>query len=385
MYCSSSALFTKISYTPAITTGSIAALPTAKASKTPPSTSQTSQVANSTSGMMPPASSHSAHSPSTPAIAQDNAQGIARDTVAGIAVGVGAGVALIIAVLLLCKRRRKCIKTGEIVTSQQPTSRRTDGQVNSGLEERCAAGTERTSPETRIPSGLKEGSSSPIQQSSFISPMVGLNARMEAQDNTPHQTHHEIDGVDFTPSLASSNRNASRPIVSSSLNPHRSYNSTPQLYQPYYPGAGSARTSVVSSIRQIQPSGSYGGCSHQTIYSPAAESYVVSPIVGGDRTVHSTTPLMDQWGSGDKASVGERTPQPAATVAGPVNWPSSEHIRSSNRPTSRQGSEQLGEQSVQRSLTSATGGDFKWISPESALQDGYSPDEHEGRLRRGEI
>jgi hypothetical protein len=79
-------------------------------------------------------------------------------------------------------------------------------------------------------------------------------------------------------------------------------------------------------------------------------STVVSPLLSGG--TFSTTPLM---GLNPKPSVGELNPR--ATVEGPLNWP----ILAANRNSSK--------------LTSATGWESKYLSPEMAMSNGFSAGE----------
>lgn len=77
---------------------------------------------------------------------------------------------------------------------------------------------------------------------------------------------------------------------------------------------------------------------------------VVSPLLSGGS--FSTTPLM---GLNPKPSVGEMNPK--ATVEGPLNWP----ILAENRNKSK--------------LTSATGWESRYLSPEMAISNGFSAGE----------
>ncbi|OBT79552.1 hypothetical protein VF21_01352 [Pseudogymnoascus sp. 05NY08] len=77
---------------------------------------------------------------------------------------------------------------------------------------------------------------------------------------------------------------------------------------------------------------------------------VVSPLLSSG--TFSTTPLM---GLNPKPSVGELNPR--ATVEGPLNWP----ILPANRNSSK--------------LTSATGWESKYLSPEMAMSNGFSAGE----------
>ncbi len=216
----------------------------------------------------------------------------------------------------------------------------------------------------------------------YLSPIVRdhLARLAEARDAS---RAHELDAID-TPSTAfpspefDTNHNQSwwnppptRPNSAANPSSRWSVNNAPTEYRAYQPNHNlDNRISELSSIRYVHPSGTQEPpCSSQpgpvspdpNPVSPDPNTFV-SPLIGG---ISPRTPLMNRWHSDDCASVG----QPSATVDGPVNWPSPLYLKS------ERGSGQ--EQGVSRSLTSATGGGAKYISPETAMAEGYSPGREE--------
>ncbi|KFY41578.1 hypothetical protein V494_02916 [Pseudogymnoascus sp. VKM F-4513 (FW-928)] len=83
-------------------------------------------------------------------------------------------------------------------------------------------------------------------------------------------------------------------------------------------------------------------------------STVVSPLLSGNR--FSTTPSMEL---GQKQSAGELNPR--ATIDGPLNWPTVAGNRNSSK------------------LTSATGWESKYLSPEMAISEGFSAGDEVGK------
>lgn len=75
---------------------------------------------------------------------------------------------------------------------------------------------------------------------------------------------------------------------------------------------------------------------------------------------------MDKWHSDDRASVGEMS----ATVDGPINWFSPLHIQP--RPRSNEARD------VAPALVSATGAGSRYVTPEEAMQFGYTAESVEG-------
>lgn len=133
-----------------------------------------------------------------------------------------------------------------------------------------------------------------------------------------------------------------------------------QIQQVVSPSAGAQRTSYPpdSSLsdhnqRAFSANSFSTGATDSNEISPALTSTtfdrnsVVSPLLSGG--MFSTTPLM---GRDPRPSVGDQDPR--ATVQGPLNWP----ILAANRNSS--------------TLTSATGWESKYLSPEMAMSNGFS-------------
>lgn len=355
MYCGSEKLYQTISYTPLVTTGSIAAPPSAlaftTASKDPSATSKTATSAMDTASLNAPIDSKISHTTVPKAAPGDFSAGFSRQMVIGISVGsVAASVAIMALILLLMRKRRQSMNRksnmGSAVLSSTSRSTATDSSASEGHQ-------------------LPEHPTSPFR----ITPAKAHRLSTE-QDRRVHEmeaTHLSSPltaNGRFSPSGPPPNWNAPSPGLNNpGTNMSGGHNST--AYIPYRPGLTishiGSQTSELSSIRHVRPSGSYRDSSTEpsSISSPQGNSYIVSPLLGSE----SHTPLMDQWGSGDNASVGKRSPHPSATVSGPVNWPSPVHNKSTSRPDNGHG--------VRRSLTNATGGGSKWISPESALAHGF--------------
>jgi hypothetical protein len=173
---------------------------------------------------------------------------------------------------------------------------------------------------------------------------------------------YELNGSNPLPSELCSNP-GTKPIFRLSAN-----NSLNGTMANQHPPNHANRTSAISSIRRVRPSSTHElSCAEsnpsdspeplrsESVVSPNSSIYAPTPLVGG------VSPLLNKWQAGDRASVGETS----ATVDGPINWFSPVHIKSRDSSQSRD----VARSSV---VTSATGGDAKYVTPESAMENGYT-------------
>lgn len=350
-YCDSEKLDRTISYTPLITTGSMAASPSMAASTT--STGKTSSGTVDETSSIYPTDHKASETVAPPAIAHGNKSGFTHPAIIGISVGsITGAVAILALILLLMKKRCRDKNENPKLESTVLSSLNTSAQAGSSTH-----GDQQMSQQPKSPYCI-----TPAKAQRLSSEHSHRVHEMEAN----HLSSPPINLGRFSPSGPPPNWDAPPPGPKN-----------PTKYIPYRPGiiSSHASPSEISSIRHVHPSSNYRAYStdSRVISSPIVNSqYVVSPLIGSE----STTPLMDQWGSGDKASVGERSPIPSGTVTGPVNWPSSFHIKPNNRPA----------HGVHRSLTDARGGGSKWISPEAALAHGFADvddDDHEVKVSTG--
>lgn len=161
---------------------------------------------------------------------------------------------------------------------------------------------------------------------------------------------------------------ATNPLGEARLSSRWSANNASTMYKPYRDGSIDKSVPELSGAQEGQFSSSSDAIPVMPATLPAA-GYVVSPMVGGDSPQvssgdTSTTPQINQR-NGDELLSTTHQLRPTATLDGPINWPSSQHIGSSSHSRSSH-------QGMSRSLTNATGGGGKYVSPELAMTEGFS-------------
>jgi hypothetical protein len=324
---------------------------------------------------------------------------LSRGAVAGITVSSIFAITGAIIVFMLIQRRLHKIRQYSLCERPGPFDERqsnSDGITPIGVDKQSAS---RPIQKLQTIPGLRIGETVAAANTNnpTETPIVPerLTHLPEAQDA---ECAHELDGSATPPAIAMSNFPVFSPeidgetrsnrwtppqdgnILDTNSNRRWSINDPPTRYMLYPLGADDPIAEPPSpGISQVQPLGNYElSVSEFCPISPNPNAQIASSLIGG---VSPKTPLMDKWHADDHASVGQTTPSqttpcqasasdPAATLDSPINWPNPEHLLSSQAETASGG--------VTRSLTSATGGRGRYISPETAMTEGLSAG-HDGR------
>ncbi|KAL5350268.1 hypothetical protein ACLOAV_005306 [Pseudogymnoascus australis] len=397
-YCSTTKALFATSYKNLVTIGSMASPPGVATMTTGPKTVQTSMDAT-TSPTMGPASTTETDTIPTSNLSSQTQTGLSTGAIAGIVIGVIGVLAIIAIIVFLWYRRRSrrrdlaqhvidasCApRNGHMPQKQHvPPSPIDDGP---DIPQPTYTDAESPSYIARSIANDPEDYFSPLEISKRANAAEALS-RLESRDRGMSEMgadgEHTVDRTigraeigsrsgDTTggiwmavaaqpgnPSANGRNRDAVTELESSptregegGLNIQRVSPPPRQTWRAPYPadeelaqrnqqafGANSVVTSTPDS----------NGISPALTNTTFDRNSVVSPLLSGG--TFSTTPLMPL---NKKPSVGELNPR--ATVEGPLNWP----ILATNRNSSK--------------LTSATGWESKYLSPEMAISNGFSAGE----------
>jgi hypothetical protein len=361
MYCGKESIHETISYTILITTGSMAFPPSQTQSSSAPMTSNmvlSTPIATSSTTTVGIDTS-AATDGTTPLD-----MGTPPATVAAIMVGCVFGLValIVISYYILQARRKREREMIQYVPHDRP------GPGSSGPSTNAAIAM--TPRRLKKPPGLRGRSMVSTTDANnpddYLSPISGDRLARQAEardarraeelDGTQEALYMDLEGQmkdSWTPPAIRSNGEANpsaRWSASNAPGPYKAYQPTNNL---------DSRISELSSIRHVQPSSSHEPSpppSESTNpVSPNPSNYVDTPLVGG------VSPLMDKWHMDDRASVGETS----ATVNGPINLFSPMHVQSRSSSSARVVSRSL-------TLTSATGAGTAYVSPETAMAEGYS-------------
>lgn len=219
---------------------------------------------------------------------------------------------------------------------------------------------------------------------------------MDGSPQTPHSTS-EHDGA-----TAEQKQNWWRPPKTSDGEPNPSTrwsaSNAPTHYKAYNPNQdplNNDQTAVeLSSIRHVMPEDEQA-CQIATSYpTSSANFHGVSPIIGGSSPLTTDGGgISPQWKANEpayRASAqslsSSRIPVPinqqsgpSATIRSPLQVPDAQHLRSSSTLNSHRGPQHgksppaSGDESrINPFLTTANGGGHEWVSPETAMADGFS-------------
>jgi len=368
MYCAQESMLETVSYTNLVATGSMAFPPTntksssatmtsAIVAATPVATSSTTTLANIVSAATESAAGENMPAPPT--------------TEAAVVIGSSVGLMLLVVITYYVmkkwrrrQREQEMIRNAtshhrsdplEISDDSRPTTNTTGATTPRRLQR---------PPTVRGTSMISTTDSMNLDE--YLSPIARerLARQPEARDAARAE---ELDGPEQAPYLVAEGKmkdswtppairpngeaNTSAPwSISNAPSPFKAYQATNNLFE-------------LPSIRHVQPSGSQRSSfksSESVLVSPNPSNYVDTPLVGG------VSPLMDKWHTDDRASVGETS----ATVNGPINVFSPMHIQS--RPAS--GSHAT---SLSMALTNSRGLIPGYVSPETAMAEGYSAGSYE--------
>lgn len=361
MYCGQDSLHETISYTNLVTTGSMAFPPSQAPSSSSRMASSTPFSTTTTVATAAVAATDDATDGNMPAV---------PTTETAVIIGSFFGLLLLFVTIYYVmrawqKREREREMTQQAASHNRPGPFEIPG--NSRLSTNTASAmTPRRLQKPPILRGKSMISTTDAMNlDDYLSPIARdrLARQAEARDAARAE---ELDGSELAPYLDAEGQikdSWTPPAIRSNgeANPSArwSLSNAPTPFKAYQPtNSLDSRISELPSIRRVQPSGSHRSSfksSESICVSPNPSNYVDTPLVGG------VSPLMDKWHNGDRASVGETS----ATVNGPTNWFSPMHVQS--RPAS--GSHAV---SCSSTLTSATGGGAPYVSPETAMAEGYS-------------
>jgi hypothetical protein len=375
MWCNNNGGVLNYTYTNHITRGSTAAYPITTSTSSSISALPSSTLASPTTAptILP---SSSTQNPSAFTTSSTN-----NGLVAGIAVGSAVGVVALIGLFLLILRKRSKIKAEKYDIFQKDQR----NEMAGGFDPSTNTSSTSLGPrKLSKPPGIR---SAPVitttHANDFLSPIQRerLAREAEARDAARDAARRvEIDGTPFTARYPSpeilngtntrdwwkppTTPNVGKPSARWSVNAAQG-----GVYKAYQPNAIENRISELShTIRQVQASGSLqpqnniSSATGTDQSSPVLPEDIVSPLIGYPSPALATansftmTPLMGKWN--DRASVGQLTPK--ATVDGPLNWPDEVCIKPKTKSP------------VSRSLTNAHGGEHRWVSPESAIVEGFT-------------
>jgi hypothetical protein len=363
MYCAQESMLETLSYTNLVTIGSMALPPThtqsssasmtsAIVAATLVATSSTTTDANVVSA--PTESAAAGNMPAPPT------------TEAAVVIGSSVGLMLLVVITYHVvgkwrrrKRERETIRnaashhrsdTFEIPDDSRPTTNTTSATIPRRLQR---------PPTVRGKSMIS--TTDAMNLDDYLSPIAHerLARQAEARDAARAE---ELDGSESAPYLDAEGKmkdSWTPPSIRTTgeANPSARWSASnaPGLFKAYQ---ATNSLSELSSIRHVQPSGSHRSSfksSESIPVSPNPSNYVDTPLVGG------VSPLMDKWHTDDRASVGETS----ATVNGPINLFSPMHVQS--RPA-------IGSHvtSLSMALTNSRGLIPGYVSPETAMAEGYS-------------
>lgn len=429
MYCDIKSTLVTYSYTNLVTTGSMALPPSVLATITLSSKTASSSHISATKSTASASfsSSNDGNSPTTVGVAvvsytpntvigdPDNPEGQSRKLTSGAITGITIGgtvgaISIVWSIMVLLRRKRmrenyEAFKGNEGFMSgnqQNPDSGnmvQKDAQTNGGI--------------ARTNANDENDYLSPIERERLARINEAREAaRLHEVDGSPSTTgfpHSENGEVSFK-----QKKSWWKPPQTTTGEPKPSSrwsaSNAPTTYKAYQPNANEENTICeLPGIRHI-PSNDEAQQSttsmkklNQDGVSPMigsvgspmsnASTFAVTPLLGTERPIDHisgyTTLEFSSPLHGTQSLLSRSPPDPSATIQGPLKWPDTERVMSSlttdivgsttAEPCKRDESG-AHNSSVGRSLTNATGGNNRWISPEVAMAEGYNAGSNEEHM-----